>query len=273
MNENVIKNRLKNISKETGKSFMEIFKQLTFERFLARVADSNYRENLIFKGGLCLKQYVDSGRETKDIDFLLKKIDESLEVIQKIFKEISQIDLKDCYSFENIKIDRLEDGHKQYPGYRIKIAVKLGSMKDTLQVDLGIGDSVDEYELDLELLQYKGQSLIGEVEVSILSYPPEFIFSEKLQAIVNLKALNSRMKDYYDCFVLINENILDKEKTKDAVTATFKRRNTEVQVVEHYGDDMSEKWNAFKKKVKTAPGEIKETVDTINKYLTVCSLL
>jgi len=70
-----IKAKLKTIAKESDKTFMELFKQLTFERFLARVANSDYRKNLIFKGGLCLKQYVDIDRETKDLDFLLKELD------------------------------------------------------------------------------------------------------------------------------------------------------------------------------------------------------
>ena len=102
-------------------------------------------------------------------------------------------------------------------------------MKDNLQIDLGIGDSVDEYEMGLNLLKYKNQSLMNEVGVSILSYPPEFIFSEKLQAIISLKAFNSRMKDYYDCFVLINNDILDKDKIKNAVTGTFKRIFSELR--------------------------------------------
>ena len=80
MSEESIRGKLKLIAKETDKNFMELFKQLTFERFLSRVAQSNYRDNLIFKGGLCLKQYIDTGRETKDIDFLIKQLDGQYDV-------------------------------------------------------------------------------------------------------------------------------------------------------------------------------------------------
>ncbi len=74
MNEVQIKSRLINISKEEKRTFNDLLKQLAFERMLARVASSKHRDQLIFKGGLCLKQFVDTERETKDIDFLLREI-------------------------------------------------------------------------------------------------------------------------------------------------------------------------------------------------------
>lgn len=76
-----IRTKLKTIAKDSDKTFMELFKQLTFERFLSRVASSKYRKNLIFKGGLCLKQYIDTSRETKDINFLIKELDGKIEII------------------------------------------------------------------------------------------------------------------------------------------------------------------------------------------------
>ena len=76
---------------------MELFQKLTYERFLARVGNSKARENLIFKGGLCLQQYVETGRETKDIDFLLKDIEGNFENVEKIFQQVCGVDLEDFF--------------------------------------------------------------------------------------------------------------------------------------------------------------------------------
>lgn len=267
MNEDSIKDKLKKFSKETGNSFIQSFKQLTFERFLARVAISDYRSNLIFKGGLCLKQYIDLKRETKDIDFLFKNIDENIKEPGEIFQEISQINLEDYYIFENVTVARLDGGHKQHPGYRIKIKVKLGNMKDSLQIDLGVGDSVDEYEMGLNLLKYLDHPLISDVGITVMAYPPEFIFSEKLQAIVSLKALNSRMKDYFDCYKLIINKTLDSANLKVAITKTFERRGTKLEGIGDYSQDLERTWEAFIKKIGHSKLELSNVVFAINDFL------
>ncbi len=161
---------------------------MAFERLLARVGASQHRNKLIFKGGLCLKQFVDSGRETIDIDFLIKKVDSQQGTVQSIFEDVLEIELDDAFKFALIDCTQLESEHKRYPGYRINIQVNLGKTRDRLQVDLGVDDIVDEFEMDLGVLQYKGAPLMSHGRVSILAYPPEFIFSEKLQAIIELGA-------------------------------------------------------------------------------------
>lgn len=268
MNSESIKAKLKNIANEvSGKSFLELFKQLTFERFLARVSSSAYRENLIFKGGLCLKQYIDAGRETKDIDFLAKQLDGKKETINRIFEEISAINLEDSFEFHSVSTSILDLGHKKYPGFRIKIKLKLGKMMDLVQIDIGIGDIVDEYEMGLHQLEYKNVPLIGETGVSLYAYPPEFIFSEKLQAIIELKTFNSRMKDYFDCYKLIESGLLDKEKVKNAVTKTFQKRNTEIQKVEDFSEELEPTWDAFRKKIKFDNVKLSKIIEEINGYL------
>jgi hypothetical protein len=161
----------------------------------------------------------------------------------------------------------LEIAHKQYPGFRIKLQANLGKMRDQLQIDIGIGDSVDEHELGLEFLKYKGQPLIEEVGVSVLAYPPEFIFSEKLQAIIQLEALNSRMKDYFDCYMLIEQNVMDEKKVRTAIEKTFSKRKTEIQLVKDYTEELGPLWSNFRKKVRSSPGEIAFIINRINDYL------
>lgn len=267
MNEAQIKVRLLAVAKEEKKTFNDILKPLAFERLLARVALSHHRNKLIFKGGLCLRQFVDSGRETVDIDFLIKKVDSEQGLVLSIFEEVLAIELEDAFKFTLIDCSKLEIEHKKYPGYRINMQVNLGKTRDRLQVDLGVGDIVDEFEMDLGVLQYKGEPLISIGGISVLAYPPEFIFSEKLQAIIELGGLNSRMKDYFDCHVLITKNILDESKVTSAIKKTFENRKTDVQKVESAPAEMIGLWASFQRKVPTAPKDISEIIDGINAYL------
>ena len=267
MNEEQIKSRLINISKEEKRTFNDLLKQLAFERMLARVASSTHRDQLIFKGGLCLKQFVDTERETKDIDFLLREINSNTDKVKKLFEEVLILDLNDSFHFDLATVSALEAESKQYPGYRVTIQVNLGKTKDTLQVDIGIGDVVDEFEMHLQLLKYKGSPLMGDQSVSVLAYPPEYIFSEKLQAIIDLGSLNSRMKDYFDCHILISQNALDTKKVKDAVTKTFKHRKTEIHKIEEADAEMVRLWNTFQNKITASPKPFGDVIKEINNYL------
>jgi len=145
-------------------------------------------------------------------------------------------------------------------------------MKDRLQIDIGVGDVVDEYEMGLNLLKYKDEPLLGDREMTLFAYPPEFIFSEKLQAIVELKILNSRMKDYFDCVSLIQEDVLNPETLKDAINRTFEKRSTEVGLLEDFSEDLEPLRASFKRKVSTSPETIKIAIETINDYLKTIGL-
>ena len=268
MNEASLKSKLKSLSKETGKTFNELFKQLIFERFLARISQSPHRNSLIFKGGLCLRQYVEINRETKDLDFLIKKANAEKAHIDSIFKEISALDLGDNFQFHKANLTELEVEHKKYPGFRIKIPVTMGNMKDNLQIDIGIGDFVQEKELEVVTLDYKDAPMFDQKAISVLAYPPEYIFSEKLQAITQLKALNSRMKDYFDCYTLIKEDVMDLEEVKQALSMTFKLRDTDLVLVSDYSNELTQPWKAFTKKVDDTPENLSVVIGEINSYLT-----
>lgn len=241
MTEDQIKAKLTTIAKEQSKTFNDLLKPLAFERLLARVSVSPHRSKLIFKGGLCLKQYIEGGRET--------------------------INLEDLFQFTLVSCDKLEVENKKYPGYRINIQVNIGKTKDRLQVDLGLGDVVDEYEIDVDVLQYKGAPLVSQGGVSVLAYPPEYIFSEKLQAIIDLGGFNSRMKDYFDCYILITQDVLDFKKVKTALDKTFKNRKTELVIIEDASPEIIEIWKGFCKKVPSSPKDINGVINLINKFL------
>ncbi len=257
-----VKQNLKFISKELRIPFNVLLDTLFLERFLTRISKSSHKENLIFKGGMCLAQLIDLRRETKDIDFLLtgKRIDKNK--IQSILSEISSIDVGDDFVFSLPQISELSIEHKKYPGYRVKMHGKLGQIINKVSIDIGTGDVVRPRLLFVELM--KSKKPLFEENIDLQSYPPEYIFSEKLEAILYLGELNSRMKDFYDCYQLLQEQTIDDIILKKAVNETFINRETKLERIPEDITVFKSRWAAFLRKNKIKSLELSEIVKELN---------
>lgn len=226
MNSEALKDRLKYIAKEQGRTFNEVWKQLLLERFLARLSSSSHQKSFIFKGGLLLAQYLEIGRETKDVDFLLKRIRAERPAVEAALKEVISADLEDGFQFTWSGIEELQQPHMEYAGFRATLNVGFEKMKDKIQIDIGVGDTVEQIEEDFELFVYKGKPIFSGA-ITLQVYPVEAILAEKLEAIISKGALNSRMKDYHDVILMTREaGLLDVEKAKSAIESTFGNRGT-----------------------------------------------
>lgn len=261
-----VKSKLKEISSESQIPFNNLLDMLFLERFLVRISKSSYSEKLIFKGGMCLAQVITLGRETKDIDFLLKEVKGGLDKIQEILKEISSIEVNDGFNFSNIEVRELSIEHKKYPGYRIDVQGELSQIKNKVSIDVGIGDVVRPHVLTVELMS-SGSTPLFEESIKLNSYPPEYIFSEKYEAIIYLGEVNGRMKDFYDCYRLITEDKLDKSLTNEAITETLQNRETEFSLISNPVEQIKIRWKSFVKKSKFDHLEIETVVATINSFV------
>lgn len=230
MNEAALKERLKTIATEKETTLNKVWKQLLLERFLARLSDSPYQDKFIFKGGLLLAQYIAINRETIDIDFLITKIKNEIQNIEKIIKEVAATNPDDGFSFTWFSAEESSQPHMEYSGFRITLDAQFGKMRDKIQVDIGIGDVVEPVETTFNPFEYKGKPIFSG-EISLYVYPPEAIFSEKLETIISRGAINSRMKDYHDLLVMIREpDFLDTEKLTNSIQSTFNRRGTPISL-------------------------------------------
>ena len=277
-----IKQKIRTIAKETGETYNIIFTRLSLERFIARLQNSEYKEKLIFKGGLCLNNIIEIGRETRDIDFLARNITNKKEDFLQVFIDISKVIIDDGFNFQDVSISDLPNEKKKYPGFRIDIKYNFGQAKDKIQIDIGIGDSVNPVLMEFKTLKTSKGALILPESLDILAYPPEFIFSEKLQAAVMLAGDNSRVKDYHDMFMLINSDILNKELLKISIKETFKNRKTELSLIPSFNSAEQEKlqkyWISHYKvligKIKEIlPQEFSSISNYINNYLATNSLI
>src|SRR3990167_2327563 len=180
MNESALKERLKILAVEKESTMNKIWKQLLLERFLARLSTSRYHNKFIFKGGLLLAQYIAIRRETMDIDFLMTKMQSEAQKIEAAIQEVAVIDTEDGFYFAWHSIEELNQPHMTYPGFRVMLDVSFGKMQDKIQLDIGVGDVVEPLSTVFVPFEYKGKPIFSG-EISLYVYPPEAIFSEKLE--------------------------------------------------------------------------------------------
>lgn len=230
MNEAALKERLHTIAKQRSITFNECWKQFLLERFLVRLAQSKFTENFIFKGGLLLSYLIDIGRETVDLDFVLKNLNTEVKKLKLAFESITTESNEDGFIFHFEKIEELAHLHMNYPGYSITIDARFGTIKDKIHIDLGVGDVVEPEPLTIDLLRYRDKPIF-ENEIKLMVYPIETIFAEKLETLISRGVINSRMKDYHDLLLLTqNLELINREKLQKTLEATFSHRGTQLKL-------------------------------------------
>jgi predicted nucleotidyltransferase component of viral defense system len=251
MNIESIKSKLKQYSKEHKKIHQYTLIRFFQERFLYRLSISRYKDYFLLKGGALV--YVlgaEESRYTKDIDFLLTKLEAEHENLLIIFKEIGQIKSEDgiIFNTDQIIIETIQK-EGQYTGTRVRISGNLGNIKQQLQIDIGVGDYVTPGPQEIEY-----PTIISGLNHPILkAYSIETLIAEKFEAMISLGEYNSRMKDFYDIYQFVETS--DLSILFDAIRNTFSRRKTTV-VFEHpvfteefYRNDKRKKqWDIFVKK-------------------------
>ncbi|MBI5299854.1 MAG: nucleotidyl transferase AbiEii/AbiGii toxin family protein [Deltaproteobacteria bacterium] len=263
--------RMLNIAKEKNIDFQLLLNRLAAEQFLCRLSQSPHVEKFIFKGGFLLHYLIDSDRKTKDLDFSMKQIRNQVDDVVKIIRSVLDISIDDGIEWKDIDGELLIHPEMDYPGVRLACHFLFGKMKGLVRMDMAIGDAVDAVMISLQCMQYKGQPFFGE-SFSLLVYPPETIFAEKLHIALKKRDQNTRMKDYYDLFKLIDHD-LDQERIKKCIQATFANRKvvpeTQIQFEEEALNRLQVYWGHFLKreKMSDAPAHIGEIISKVNIYL------
>lgn len=207
----------------------QLYQMYFFEHILDRLSKSKYKHNIILKGGLLLSSIIgDDERTTKDMDATLKSIPLEKENIEKIIMEILSINTGDgiYYEIVNIKDIRLEN---EYGGFKINILAKMETLKVYIAIELTTGDKITPREIE-----YNYNCIFEDKKIPILAYTVETVVAEKYQTIISRGIYNTRMKDFYDIYVLITDK---KEQLKlnnliMAIKNTFKHRETELNIEE-----------------------------------------
>ena len=278
MNESALKDRIKAVAVERNIRFNEAWKLLLLERFLDRLSRSKHQDQFVFKGGLLLSQYLAIGRETIDIDFLMRKLKNDESLIQSAISEIIEVKIADEFIFEFDSIEQLKQPHMEYVGYRVTLKSFYGKMRDHIQIDIGVGDEVIPKKEKYRSLEYRGKPIF-EGEIALMVYPVETIFAEKLETLLQKGSVNSRMKDYHDLLLMIREKgLLNKGLLSSSIKATFENRGTKINIPIFFDTDgvksLQKIWEFHikglgkEKEKHRIPQSIESVIDEINQYIT-----
>lgn len=194
-----------------------------FEHVLMRLEKSEYKDNIILKGGVLLSSIIGNDlRTTKDIDATLKGLPLTIEMVEEIFKEILSIDIKDNVYFElvSIKDIRITD---EYVGFRLNIKGTFYKIRTNFFIEITTGDIITPREI-----KYKYSSIFEDKKINIMAYTIETIIAEKFESIISKNITTTRAKDFYDLYMLIDnhKDEINNGVLKKAVINTFNKRNT-----------------------------------------------
>jgi len=216
-----VEKRLLNLSRQSGEDFQYVLMRYGLERLMYRLSRSVYAKEFVVKGAMLLRVWTgEQYRPTKDLD-LLAILDKSPEELDQIFRDVCTLTVEDdglVFRSETIRVRQIREDNV-YGGVRVTLEARLGKIRIPLQVDIGFGDAVTP-----EAQQEEFPTLLDFPAPILLTYPRETSIAEKFEAIVNLGLTNSRMKDYYDIWLLSQQFDFDGANLVRAIEATFRRR-------------------------------------------------
>lgn len=242
------------------------------ERLLERISISKYKDNFILKGGMLISAMlgIDS-RTTMDMDTTIKGLPLTKDNITNIMDEICNIEIDDNVTLKINKVELIREDD-DYGGYRITFEAKYNNeMPVIMKIDITTGDKITYKEIE-----YSFTLMLEDRKIQIWSYNVETIIAEKFEAIVKRGVLSTRIRDYYDVYMLINtqNKIIDKKTLKDAITLTAQHRGTNEiikdwkKIVEKIANDskMRQQWKRYQKDNFYAEEiEYKDLINAISK--------
>lgn len=265
-----IHQRLLNKSYQTGRAFNELLPYYGIERLLYRLSVSEHARKFILKGALMFNVWgVESMRPTRDID-LLGYTSAAMESIEEIFRAVCQMNVEaDGLEFDHdLKSEHIKED-ADYVGVRVTVTAHLGKMKFPIQIDIGFADVITPAP---ESVDYP--TLLGHPAPSLYGYPRETALAEKIQAMTVLGMANSRMKDFYDVWLLLEQFEFDGNVAQAALEKTFANRNTALPQNDHiiffdaFCENKTIQWKAFTRKLKIEnAADMKTVLDVIKSFL------
>jgi predicted nucleotidyltransferase component of viral defense system len=221
-----VRQRLLNLAHARGQPMELLLTRYALERLLHRLSVSPHRERFVLKGAMLLATWFDEPhRATRDVD-LLGFGDAAEDALLGTFREIMAVEVDDGVSFDlkGLRIEAIRE-EVEYGGSRIRTTAELAGARIPITVDIGFGDAVEPGIEDIDL-----PVLLDMPSPHLRAYPPETVIAEKFHAMVVLGRANSRMKDYYDVWMLMSAFEIEPERLRRAIVATFARRSTAIPV-------------------------------------------
>ena len=252
-----LKDLIRNLSKEKSADAQILMRNYMMERFLERISLSEYRDNFILKGGMLVAAMVGlDTRSTMDLDATVKGINVETTDIKNLIASIITVPIEDGVIFRLKSISEIMD-ETEYPGIRVSMTTTFDGVVTPLKIDISTGDAITPREV-----RYRFKLMLEERAIDIWAYNLETVLAEKLETIITRTTTNSRMRDFYDIYILkkLHGKSLNPDVFRDALLATAHKRETEKyltdakEVFQEVKDSrvMQNLWTAYRKKFSYA---------------------
>jgi predicted nucleotidyltransferase component of viral defense system len=266
-----VRARLLSLAKVSGQNFDLVLTRFALERLLFRLGQSAHADRFVLKGAMLMMTWFDDPhRGTRDLD-LLGFGDPDPDAMLATFRDILAQDAGDGIYFnaDALRVDRIRE-ELEYGGLRLRTTAEISSARINAVIDIGFGDAV---EPGAELVDYP--TMLDLPAPRLRAYARETVIAEKFQAMVALGRANSRMKDFYDIWILSRSFAFDDDRLPRAIAATFARRETPIP--DELPDALSpsfaadaqkqQQWRAFIEDVALNPGELAAVIKDLAVFL------
>ena len=251
-----LKGKIKNYAKSKSIAAQVVLQNYMFERFLARLSMSDYREKFVVKGGMLIAAIVGlDTRSTMDLDTTLRNLPLTEEKVMEAVENICKITLGDDVIFEVKSIAPIRKDDR-YGGF----CVRLDAIYDTIVTPL----SIDVYTGDLitpEAVEYEFSGIFDEeIRIKMWGYNIESVMAEKVETILSRGIFNTRPRDFYDVYILGTTQRYDKKIFLKALEATAIHRGSREQIIDKTGiieklsasEELIQMWEKYRKKFSYA---------------------
>ena len=222
-----LKDLIRNLSKKKSADAQILMRNYMMERFLERISLSEYKNQFILKGGMLVAAMVGlDARATMDLDATIKGTNVSVEDVEMIISKIISIPLNDGVSFRIKRISEIME-EADYPGVRVSMETKFDGVITPLKIDISTGDIITPREI-----KYNFNLMLENRTIEVWAYNLETVLAEKLETVISRNVTNTRMRDFYDIYILqkLYGEQLSKDVLWDALVATAKKRETLEQI-------------------------------------------
>ena len=252
-----LKDLIRNLSKKKSADAQILMRNYMMERFLERISLSKYRDKFILKGGMLVAAMVGlDARSTMDLDATVKGINVNVNDVADLIAGIVSVPIDDGVTFRVNKVSEIMD-EAEYPGIRVSMTTVFDGVVTPLKIDISTGDAITPREV-----RYSFKLMLEDRSIDIWAYNLETVLAEKLETIITRATTNTRMRDFYDIYILeqLHGNTLNAQILHDALLATARKRETEGHLAEakevfaevEDSPVMQQLWTAYRKKFSYA---------------------
>ena len=259
-----LKDKVRNMARGDSAKAQLLIRNYGMERFLERVSLSEHRDNFILKGGMLVSAMVGlENRATMDIDTSIRNMPLDTIAAKAMVEEIIAVPVDDNICFEINDFGTIMDD-AEYSGVRISLNAFLDATRIPLKIDISTGDAITPAAVD-----YQYKLMFEERYITLWAYNLETVLAEKIETVLSRSVLNTRLRDFYDLYVLQDTGLeIDKATLAAALTATARKRGSEqvLALYERTLDEirisslMREQWERYQGKNNYAAGIVWDDV-------------